>query len=144
MEDVKIDYTKKGYRLPTESEWEFACRAGTTTDFYWGNTINDRYLWYWSNSQLRPKAVGGKLPNSFGLFDMSGNVREWCNDWYAPYTPTDKIDPKGPNDSPNLVLRVVRNGSYNQMASSSTSFHRSMLYPHEVSTRTGFRIVLEQ
>ena len=144
MEDVKIDYTKKGYRLPTEAEWEFACRGGTTTDFYWGNIFDNRYFWYLGNSQSKPSVVAGKSPNGYGLFDMSGNVKEWCNDWYAPYTLEDKVDPTGPDSSPVLDNRVVRNGSYLDTANQSASYKRDYLEPHTVDIKTGFRIVLEQ
>ncbi|MGD9202101.1 MAG: SUMF1/EgtB/PvdO family nonheme iron enzyme, partial [Chitinispirillia bacterium] len=144
MKDVRIDYTKKGYRLPTESEWEFACRAGSSTKFYWGTAVNGSYLWYRNNSQSRPRPVGSKLPNAFGLYDMSGNVKEWCNDWFDTYTAVDKVDPTGPDRSNPYLRRVVRNGSYYDVADSSSSYSRSNLEPNKLSTKTGFRVVIEE
>ncbi|MBD3393642.1 MAG: SUMF1/EgtB/PvdO family nonheme iron enzyme [Chitinivibrionales bacterium] len=125
MNDFTIDYSKAGYRLPTEAEWEYACRAGTTTDFYWGNDIEgpystsrdpdaDDYAWHSGNaSSMQPVAM--KLPNAFGLYDMSGNVFEWCNDWYHHSYPADlQIDPTGPENAPDpsLEYRVYRGGSW--------------------------------
>lgn len=72
--------TGKNYRLPTEAEWEYACRAGTTTEYYWGNHMNDKYCWYLNNSGFHVHPVGQKLPNDWGLYDMAGNVHEWCSD----------------------------------------------------------------
>ena len=83
LSDINANYSKNGYRLPTDAEWEYACRAGTTTDYFWGSGINGRYCWYGANSGITAQPVGTKLPNAWGLYDMSGNVLEWCNDWYA-------------------------------------------------------------
>ena len=72
------------FDLPTEAQWEYACRAGTTTSYYWGNSFDGRYVWYWDNADLEVKAVGRLIPNDWGLYDMIGNAYEWCLDWYRP------------------------------------------------------------
>lgn len=74
--------TGKSYRLPTEEEWEYACRADSTTEYYWGDSIDGSYCWYCDNSGWKIHPVGQRNPNDFGLYDMIGNVWEWCSDWY--------------------------------------------------------------
>ena len=103
------------YRLPTEAEWEYACRAGTTTAFYTGDTLDcrRRRTSAWTATAIGGSAtvaVGSTRPNAWGLFDMHGNVEEWCLDWYGPYEAGEQTDPVGRADGD---VRVTRGGSYN-------------------------------
>jgi len=82
------------YRLPTEAEWEYACRAGTTTELYWGDRWDDTLSWVGPPTAGETKPVGTKPPNPWGLHDMIGNVWEWCEDAYGPYAPNDRTDPR--------------------------------------------------
>ena len=97
------------FRLPSEAEWEYACRARMTTRFYWGNDLNytdvENYAWYYDNSDSQTHDVGAKRPNGFGLYDMIGNVREWCQDWYGSYASGSETDPTGPNSGSEYVTR---------------------------------------
>ena len=122
--------SNNGYRLPTEAEWEYACRAGETTfqDYYWGDSypsppnINS-YSWYNGNSGNRAHIAGTKLPNNFGLYDMNGNMWEWCNDWYSDtyYSTSPTNDPPGPGSG---TYRVLRSGSWCQGSFESRSARR--------------------
>ena len=101
------------FRLPTEAEWEYSCRAGTTTAYSFGDEITPKDANYIDSNIGTPVAVGSYKPNAFGLYDMHGNVSEICNDWYGPYTKTTQTDPFGPNNGDE---RVVRGGSYFEQA----------------------------
>jgi len=104
----------KTYRLPTDAEWEYACRAGTTTDYYFGDGYSQvsHYAWYGGNSGHKSHPVGKKKPNGFGLYDMTGNVWEWCSDWYDEgyYSQSPVDDPKGPSTGSSGQYRVLRGG----------------------------------
>ena len=128
------------YRLPTEAEWEYAVRAGTTTRFYSGNNDNNlsRAGWYKSNSGLKTHPVGQRTPNDWGLYDMHGNVWEWVQDLWSNYPSTPVTDPTGPSSG---VPRVFRGGSWN----SDASYCRAAVRRNTISLFSaydlGFRLV---
>lgn len=137
-----------GYRLPTEAEWEYSCRAGTTTDWLFGNDpkMLEEYAWFQDNAYKAgnsyPHQVGQKQPNSFGLYDMLGNVREWCFDWSTESLGSSAaVDPMGPDRPiPRHTRRVLRSSSFSEAKERCRSFSRHGMWP-EVSTRgIGFRI----
>ena len=156
------------YRLPTESEWEYACRAGTTTSYSYGDEegqLGD-YAWFANNSgnvvldakklllaskdkrsnddrleryQCRTHPVGRKRPNSWGLFDMHGNVWEWCSDWYGDYPMVAVTDPQGPVQG---SVRIRRGGPWNDPAECCRSAYRDFREPTHTSHSLGFRLAL--
>ena len=133
--------------LPTEAQWEFACRAGTTTAMYngmpnagtWGLTACNDIAWYTGTSDNKPHAVGGKLPNDWGFYDMYGNVREWCLDWYATYPDSPVVDPNGPTSG---TERVIRSSYYYDGSRGMRSAYRTSQYPRTADTTYGFRLCL--
>ena len=128
------------FRLPTEAEWEYACRAGSTTLFHWGTdlaVIGD-YAWLNVNAEGAPHEVGLKLPNNWGLFDMMGNVYEWCSDWYGEYPTEDQIDYIGPTTGDE---RVVRGGNWYDAADRCRSASRYNYTPTNRYDTLGFRLV---
>jgi len=130
------------FRLPTEAEWEYACRAGSTTDYYFGNDTAQLggYAWYFDNSGLATHAVGGKVPSAWGLYDMSGNVWEWCQDWYGAYSSSPQTDPAGPSTG---SARVLRGGSWFNFADAARCAYRASLAPGDRNPNIGFRVVME-
>ena len=124
------------FDLPTEAQWEYACRAGTTTTYSYGNSANGSYMWYTDNSSSKAHPVGSKNANPWGLYDMHGNVWEWCLDWYG--TLAYGTDPKGSSSGSN---RVLRGGSWYNLASSCTSSNRNNFNPSSESHSSGFRLV---
>jgi formylglycine-generating enzyme required for sulfatase activity len=132
----------KRYRLPTEAEWEYACRAGTKTMYYAGDEEKDlaEAGWYLGNAEMRTHPVGQKKPNAWGLYDMHGNVLEWCGDWYGEYAKADAVDPIGPNDG---TLRVLRGGSWFPITRLCRAAHRSKHTPDYRYNFIGFRVTMD-
>jgi formylglycine-generating enzyme required for sulfatase activity len=130
------------YRLPTEAEWEYACRAGTSTQFPYGSDPGyvrlQAYAWYYANSNYRTQPTGSKVPNQWGLFDMMGNVWEICSDIDGGLPPGNFTDPQGAESGGYLV---VRGGAYNYGAI-DFAFARNSLYYYSSSPYMGFRVVL--
>jgi formylglycine-generating enzyme required for sulfatase activity len=129
-----------GFRLPTEAEWEYACRAGTQTPFYNGSTDDSTVgalAWYSANSGNQTRPVGGKLANAFGFHDMLGNVWEWVNDWYGGYTAEAQTNPTGPVSASN---RVIRGGSGNLVTTYVRSSYRNYDSPGYTGNNVGFRV----
>ena len=134
------------YRLPTDAEWEYAARAGTTTDTYAGDvteplgndSVVNRIAWYGANSGIRTHPVGQKAPNGFGLHDMLGNVWEWVGDWYGDYPGGAVTDPTGPGSG---SIRVDRGGSWADNAGVCRSAFRNGYSPGNGSINLGFRLL---
>ncbi len=137
------------FRLPSEAEWEYACRAGTTTRFYWGDDSNysmiSDYAWWRGNAydanERYAHVVGLKLPNAWGLYDMSGNVLEWCHDWYGTYPSGAVTDPAGPASG---SYRVLRGGFSSYYAHYCRSVSRSSFNPYLRLNYLGLRIMRTQ
>jgi formylglycine-generating enzyme required for sulfatase activity len=135
---------KRTYRLPTEAEWEYACRAGSTTEFHFGDdpATLPEHAWFAGNSGKKSHPVGEKKPNAWGFLDMNGNVSEWCQDWFAAeyYESSEKSDPKGPYSGSG---RVHRGGSFESPVAKCRSTPRFKELPTYKSPALGFRVVLE-
>ena len=145
------------YRLPTEAEWEYACRAGSSTAYNWGNDIDCGKAMYGNNSLKsneclddvkskgltidQPAPVKSYHPNAWGLYDMHGNVWEWCHDWYGDYTVNTEIDPLGPDSG---TMRIRRGGSWFKYGHSCRSANRNSGHPSSRYKTTGFRLVAQR
>ena len=138
------------YRLPTEAEWEYVCRAGTTTHFHTGDTLPPEFhknvgeSWYPDAGRGRgaeeivPLHVGQTAPNAWGVHDMHGNVEEWCQDWYGSYEPEPQVDPVGREDG---LYRVTRGGSHSTLLCYLRSANRMGAVPEDKHWYIGFRVV---
>jgi formylglycine-generating enzyme required for sulfatase activity len=141
--------SERSYRLPTEAEWEYACRAGTKSRYSFGNDeeLLGDHAWFIENTAFRdrnhPQAVGRKRPNAWNLYDMHGNVAEWCSDWYDrdyyDSSPTD--DPPGPLAARSY--RVIRGGNWHGYPADCRSAFRLYISPANSNCYVGFRVVCE-
>jgi formylglycine-generating enzyme required for sulfatase activity len=140
----KLKEKMPGYEftLPTEAQWEYACRAGTSTEYSFGDREYDlrEYAWFGGNSSATPQPVGLKKPNPWGLYDMHGNVMEWCADWYAPSYPSNtETDPIGPSSG---AARVMRGGDFGNGPAVCRAAHRDEADPWRALDSHGLRIAL--
>jgi formylglycine-generating enzyme required for sulfatase activity len=148
---------RRPYRLPTEAEWEYACRAGTMTAYQWGDDPDDGEGWCnasdltakkiypnwatfnWDDGYIYTSPVGSFFPNAWGLYDMHGNVNEWCSDWHGPYPKRRVTDPAGKAEGQH---RVVRGGSWQDLPARCRSACRARSAPHRRNSSLGFRVAL--
>ncbi len=142
---AECDFTKNGYRLPTEAEWEFVAKGGLNSKSYafsGSSTIND-VAWYSSNAKFKLQPVGQKIPNELGVYDMNGNVWEFCWDWHDPsyYSNSPKISPTGPENRANLSNKVMRGGSVRDVKSKTNNTARWTTTRTSMRPGKGFRIV---
>jgi formylglycine-generating enzyme required for sulfatase activity len=143
-DSIACDFNASGYRLPTEAEWEYAASGGNKTFLsyaYPGGNSVDRVAWYYGNSGNSAHPAGTKQANDLGLYDMGGNVGEWCWDWYGSYGGGTRNSPTGPSSGTN---RVVRGGSWRSSAGSVRSANRNSSTPSIRYSDLGFRLVRPQ
>jgi formylglycine-generating enzyme required for sulfatase activity len=124
------------FDLPTEAQWEYACRAGTTTTYSYGNSANGDYMWYYYNAGNSTREVGTRLPNALGLYDMHGNVWEWCLDWDGDLS--SGTDCNGPFAG---LYRVHRGGGCSNPELCTSSYREGHVPSFENFNDIGFRLV---
>ena len=130
------------FSLPTEAQWEYACRAGTNTKYSWGDTIIPEMANYGASALKKTMLVGSYRSNAWGFFDMHGNVYEWCADWFKNYPSGPRTDPKGPSSG---SLKVIRGGAWRRIGDSAMSAHREYRKPEQYRYNDlGFRVCLMQ
>jgi len=139
LETWECDFTRNGFRLPTEAEWEYAYRAGLNLEYLSGNDTRDleRSAWYISNSSLSTHPVASLDPNAAGLYDMAGNVWEWCNDYFGLYNCNSEVNPIGP---PIGYYRVMRGGSWASAADECRAANRKTWESQRKYFAVGFRV----
>ena len=129
------------YRLPTEAEWEYACRGGSSGPYADSSNNPDQIAWYSNNSGNNTHPVGQMKPNAWGIYDMHGNVSEWCQDYYIPEYPDEEaVDQPGPGEG---KYRVIRGGAWDSFPVGCRSSARSSAPASYQFKQTGFRVVLE-
>ena len=138
--------TGRRFRLPTEAEWEYAARGGVKArkeEPFAGCQRGqlEHHAWFCVNSERTTHHVGLLEPNALGLFDMSGNVAEWCSDWMEPYGSEAQTNPRGPRTGSS---RVLRGGHYNSVSAACTVYDRSWYTPAATSEYYGLRVVMEE
>ena len=141
--DVRVDYASNGWRLPTEAEWEYAARGGIQSKGYTyaGSNDLDSVAWYVGNAQGMTHLVGEKAPNELGIFDLSGNVWEWCQDWYGSYPNGEQTDPRGAAEDSD---RVKRGGGWRVDPSDCAVGFRLFDVPSNRTYGIGFRVLRRQ
>lgn len=144
MEFCRLLSEKEGvtYRLPTEAEWEYTARAGSRGAYPWGDAFDPAFAWYGDNSHSTSHAVATRQPAPGGMYDLIGNLWEWCADWHDdfPALGAPAIDPVGPQSG---KWKVIRGGSWQESPENSTLAQRGRSEPHAASFVTGFRVVRE-
>jgi formylglycine-generating enzyme required for sulfatase activity len=138
LDNITCNFSANGYRLPTEAEWEYAARSGNQTSSEYREPALDQIAWYIGNSGETSHEVGKKQPNSLDLYDMIGNVWEWCWDWYGEYKAGQQRDPKGPNTG---TERITRGGSWNSEAPVLYATYRNLVNPIDRYRDVGFRVL---